>query len=87
MKRLKPGQIFTMYGIKWRVQKHQWAFPCSTCELHEYWQKRATNMTMKEFISPCFVMCRTKFILPNNCSAKMIVKNEKSRRPLFKYVW
>lgn len=38
------------------------------------------------FYHPCTTMCRTKFILPNNCSAKMIVKNEKSRRPLFKYV-
>lgn len=79
MKKLKPGQLFTMYNVVWRVQKHQWAFPCSTCELHKYWQKRIMTMTDREieelrFYHPCTTMCRSKLILPNNCSAKMIKK-------------
>lgn len=79
MKRLKPGQLFTMYNVVWRVQKHLWGFPCTTCELHEYWQKRIMTMTDREveelrFYHPCTTICHPKLILPNNCSAKMIKK-------------
>lgn len=79
MKKLKPGQLFTMYNVVWRVQKHIWGFPCATCELPEYWQNIIMTMTDKEiekhrFYYPCTTMCRSKLILPNNCSAKMIKK-------------
>lgn len=70
MKKLKPGQIFTMYGKKWRVQKHVDIPLCKSCEILQYWWE-CVGDPLKD---PCKLLCGIREVLPNNCNTKRIIK-------------
>lgn len=67
-KRLKPGQLFTMYNHVWQVRKcTRW--PCSNCELFLYWQ----SLPVKGDNNPCNELCMYgKEIIPSDCVAVLI---------------
>lgn len=67
-KRLKPGQLFTMYNHVWQVRKcTRW--PCGNCELYPYW----ISSTVKRDNNPCDKLCMyDKNIIPSECVAVLI---------------
>ena len=66
-KRLKPGQLFTMYNHVWQVRKcTRW--PCSGCDLYTYWK---AFLPYSDY--PCNKLCRcNKEIIPSECVAVLI---------------
>lgn len=72
-KRLKPGQLFTMYNHVWQVRKcTRW--PCGGCELYRYWKAFLPHMRWDIMLfldnNPCDKLCRgNKEIIPSDCVA------------------
>lgn len=67
-KRLKPGQLFTMYNQVWQVRKcTRW--PCGNCKLYPYW----ISLPVKRDNNPCDKLCMyDKNIIPSECVAVLI---------------
>lgn len=66
-KQLKAGQIFTMYGIVWRVNRCP-VLPCSFCMINSFWW----NSGASPLEEPCKILCGGKEKIPPDCNVILV---------------
>lgn len=67
IKKLKAGQIFTMYGFVWRVHKCP-ILPCSSCVINDFWWNSDAD-PLKE---PCKILCGGEEKIPLDCNVTLV---------------
>ena len=72
MKKLKAGQIFTMYGIVWRVNRCP-VLPCSFCMINAFWWNSGAD-PLKE---PCKILCGSNEKIPSDCNVTLVKQKRK----------
>ena len=71
-KQLKAGQIFTMYGIVWRVNRCP-VLPCSFCMINSFWW----NSDADPLEEPCKILCGGKEKIPSDCNVTLVKQKRK----------
>ena len=77
-KQLKAGQIFTMYGLVWRVNRCP-VLPCSFCMINAFRWNSDDNPLQKpcKILCECKILCGGKEKIPSDCNVTLVKQKRK----------